>query len=112
MSQSTGYIAEPKVEIQCQEISAAGRAQFGRISQIQDKQRQEEAATRKSLVGSGDRSEKIRTYNYPQGRVTDHRINLTLYKLDNVMQGDLGEVVEPLVKEYQADQLAQLAKNG
>lgn len=63
---------------------------------------------RKSLVGSGDRSERIRTYNYPQGRVTDHRINLTLYKLGEVMEGALGEVVQPLVNEYQADQLAAL----
>lgn len=68
----------------------------------------ERADERKSLVGSGDRSERIRTYNFPQGRVTDHRINLTLYKLNEVMQGDLDEVVQPLVNEYQADQLAAL----
>jgi peptide chain release factor 1 len=67
------------------------------------------ADERKSLVGSGDRSERIRTYNYPQGRVTDHRINLTLYKLAEVMEGSLGEVVGPLVNEYQADQLAALS---
>jgi len=65
---------------------------------------------RKSLVGSGDRSERIRTYNYPQGRVTDHRINLTLYKLDEIMEGQLSEVVQPLVNEFQADQLAALAE--
>ena len=64
---------------------------------------------RKSLVGSGDRSERIRTYNFPQGRVTDHRINLTLYKLAEVMEGMLGEVVQPLVNEFQAEQLASLA---
>ncbi len=65
---------------------------------------------RKSLVGSGDRSERIRTYNYPQGRVTDHRINLTLYKLDEIMEGGaLGDVIGPLVNEFQADQLAALA---
>ena len=58
--------------------------------------------------GSGDRSERIRTYNYPQGRVTDHRINLTLYKLDEILEGDLDQVVEPLNNEYQADQLASL----
>lgn len=69
---------------------------------------QEQAATRKDLVGSGDRSERIRTYNYPQGRVTDHRINLTLYKLDVVMTGELGQVIDPLTAEYQADQLAEL----
>jgi peptide chain release factor 1 len=75
-----------------------------------EKQQSEQAATRKSLVGSGDRSERIRTYNFPQGRVTDHRINLTLYKLDEVMQGQLDEVIEPLVNEYQADQLAALSE--
>ncbi len=68
----------------------------------------EQAATRKLLVGSGDRSERIRTYNYPQGRVTDHRINLTLYKLDEILEGNLEQVVQPLINEYQADQLAAL----
>ena len=68
----------------------------------------EQARTRKLLVGSGDRSERIRTYNFPQGRVTDHRINLTLYRLDAIVQGDLDQVVEPLTSEYQADQLAAL----
>ena len=66
------------------------------------------AETRKLLVGSGDRSERIRTYNFPQGRVTDHRINLTLYSLDEVMDGALDQVIEPLLQEYQADQLAAL----
>lgn len=75
----------------------------------QDKQRQEQADTRRSLVGSGDRSERIRTYNYPQGRVTDHRINLTLYKLDDIMEGALEQVIQPLLREYQADQLAALS---
>ncbi len=75
-----------------------------------EKQQREQAATRKSLVGSGDRSERIRTYNYPQGRVTDHRINLTLYKLDEILQGQLDEVIEPLINEYQADQLAALSE--
>ena len=70
----------------------------------------EQAQERKSLVGSGDRSERIRTYNYPQGRVTDHRINLTLYKLSEVLEGDLNQVVEPLISEYQADQLAALTE--
>ncbi|MEK9541963.1 MAG: peptide chain release factor 1, partial [Luminiphilus sp.] len=60
------------------------------------------------LVGSGDRSERIRTYNFPQGRVTDHRINLTLYKLDEVVAGDLDALVQPLRTEHQADQLAAL----
>ena len=74
-----------------------------------EKQQAEQAQTRKSLVGSGDRSERIRTYNYPQGRVTDHRINLTLYKLDEIVQGELNQVVEPLINEYQAEQLASLS---
>ena len=73
------------------------------------KQQNEQAANRRQLVGSGDRSERIRTYNFPQGRITDHRINLTLYKLDEVIEGDLGSVVEPLVQEHQADLLQQLA---
>ncbi|GHU08960.1 peptide chain release factor 1 [Betaproteobacteria bacterium] len=68
-----------------------------------------EAATRRGLIGSGDRSERIRTYNFPQGRVTDHRINLTLYRLDAVMDGELDEVVDALTLEYQAEQLAALA---
>ncbi|MGB0660718.1 MAG: peptide chain release factor 1 [Mangrovicoccus sp.] len=68
----------------------------------------ERAADRKSQVGSGDRSERIRTYNYPQGRVTDHRINLTLYRLDQVMQGDLGEFVEALTADDQATRLAEM----
>lgn len=66
--------------------------------------------TRRSLVGSGDRSERIRTYNFPQARVTDHRINLTLYKLDEVLGGNLDLIIEPLTSEYQADQLAALAE--
>lgn len=82
-------------------------------TRLRDAQKQasmaEQAAQRKSLVGSGDRSERIRTYNYPQGRVTDHRINLTLYKLEEVMQGDLVSVIEPLMQEHQANQLAEMA---
>ncbi len=81
-----------------------------RLSSAQEeKAAKEQADERRSLVGSGDRSERIRTYNYPQGRVTDHRINLTLYKLEEVMQGGLEDVIQPLVNEYQADQLAALA---
>ncbi|MBL8446999.1 MAG: peptide chain release factor 1 [Zoogloeaceae bacterium] len=86
------------------------------VARIQDAQRREQqartAAERKSLVGSGDRSERIRTYNFPQGRVTDHRINLTLYKLDAVMEGELDELVDGLTAEHQADLLAQLAEAG
>ncbi len=72
-------------------------------------QQQQIASTRKSLIGSGDRSERIRTYNFPQGRVTDHRINLTLYKIDAIMAGDLDELIAGLNAEHQAEQLAALA---
>ena len=76
----------------------------------QEKQQAEQAAARKSLVGSGDRSERIRTYNFPQGRVTDHRINLTLHKLDRILAGDaLDEVIESLIAE---DEAARLAEDG
>ena len=82
-----------------------------RIKDVQDRERHaKEAATRKSLVGSGDRSERIRTYNFPQGRMTDHRINLTLYKLDAIMDGDLEELTQSLVNEQQAELLAQLGE--
>jgi peptide chain release factor 1 len=74
-------------------------------------QKQEEAQNRRSLVGSGDRSERIRTYNFPQGRVTDHRINLTLYKLNEIVSGDLGLIIEPLVSEHQADELAAMGSD-
>ena len=74
-----------------------------------DKQDAEISANRKSLVGSGDRSERIRTYNFPQGRVSDHRINLTLYKLDEFMTGKLDMVIEPLTNEYQAEMLASMS---
>lgn len=77
----------------------------------QEKRDKEEASTRKSLVGSGDRSERIRTYNFPQGRVSDHRINLTLYKLDDVIAGDLGALLHPIRQEHQADLLAALAND-
>jgi peptide chain release factor 1 len=78
------------------------------LSAEQEKAQAEQAQTRKLLVGSGDRSERIRTYNFPQGRMTDHRINLTLYKLDAIMEGNLDEVINPLINEYQAEQLASL----
>jgi peptide chain release factor 1 len=81
-----------------------------RIHDMQVREQQaREAATRKSLIGSGDRSERIRTYNFPQGRVTDHRINLTLYRLDAVMDGELDEIVAALTQEHQSDLLAALA---
>ena len=80
------------------------------LSQEQEKQQAEQAETRRNLVGSGDRSERIRTYNYPQGRVTDHRINLTLYKLEEIIAGDLDPVIGPLIQEHQADLLAQMGE--
>jgi peptide chain release factor 1 len=83
-----------------------------RIKDVQLREQQaKEAATRKSLIGSGDRSERIRTYNYPQGRMTDHRINLTLYKLDFIMDGDLTELTNALTTEHQAELLAALGDN-
>jgi peptide chain release factor 1 len=85
-------------------------------AKIRDKQLREQqaktASTRKSLIGSGDRSERIRTYNFPQGRVTDHRINLTLYKIDRIMDGELDELIGALSAEQQAEQLAQLAEEA
>ena len=106
----TGIVAE------CQD----GRSQHSNkasalkvlTARIHEKERSEQAAkdaaTRKGLIGSGDRSDRIRTYNFPQGRLTDHRINLTLYKLLMVMEGDLGEVVQALLHEREAEQLAEL----
>lgn len=83
----------------------AARINDARLREVQAK----EAATRKSLIGSGDRSERIRTYNFPQGRVTDHRINLTLYKIASIMEGDLEELLAALQTEHQTEQLAALA---
>lgn len=105
------------VECQDQRSQHKNRAQAMSVLQArimavkQDKIDSEQAETRKLQVGSGDRSERIRTYNYPQGRMTDHRINLTLYKLAEVMEGGLEQVIEPLINEYQADQLASLASD-
>jgi peptide chain release factor 1 len=85
-------------------------------AKIRDKQLREQqaktASARKSLIGSGDRSERIRTYNFPQGRVTDHRINLTLYKIDRIMDGELDELIDALSAEQQAEQLALLAEEA
>ena len=86
------------------------------VARIMDAQTREQqqsiASTRKSLIGSGDRSERIRTYNFPQGRVTDHRINLTLYKIDSIMDGELGEIVDALTAEHQAELLAALSEES
>ncbi len=81
------------------------------LSAEQEKHHAEQSATRKLQVGSGDRSERIRTYNFPQGRLTDHRINLTLYKLDDIMQGGLEQVIQPLISEHQAELLTQLGED-
>lgn len=85
-------------------------------ARLKDRQLREaqakEASTRRNLIGSGDRSDRIRTYNFPQGRVTDHRINLTLYKIDMIMDGDLDEVISALAAEHQADLLAALGDEG
>ena len=85
-------------------------------ARIRDKQLREQqaktASTRKSLIGSGDRSERIRTYNFPQGRITDHRINLTLYKIAAIMDGDMDELLGALAAEHQADLLADLAEQN
>jgi peptide chain release factor 1 len=105
------------IVVECQDDRSQhrNRAQAMAVlaSRLVDKERRErqqkEAAHRKSLIGSGDRSERIRTYNFPQGRVTDHRINLTLYKIDAIVEGDLDELIGALAQEFQAEQLATLA---
>lgn len=105
------------IVVECQEERSQHKNRAKAMSVLQsrimaeqrEQQESEQAQTRKLLVGSGDRSERIRTYNYPQGRVTDHRINLTLYKLTEIISGDLDQVIDPLINEYQADQLASLA---
>ncbi len=106
------------VVVECQDERSQHKNKARAMSVLQarllqaerDKQQQEQASTRKSLVGSGDRSERIRTYNFPQGRVTDHRINLTLYKLDEVIEGNLGAVIDPLIREQQAQMLTELGE--
>ncbi len=107
----TGIVVECQDDRSQHKNKAQALAVLG--ARIKDRQLREqmaqEAATRKTLIGSGDRSERIRTYNFPQGRVTDHRINLTLYKIDSIMDGDLDELVGALLAEHQAEQLAALA---
>jgi peptide chain release factor 1 len=106
------------IVVECQDARSQhkNREQAWRVlaARIKDKQAREqqakEAAERKSLVGSGDRSDRIRTYNFPQGRVTDHRINLTLHKIDAIMDGDLEELTSALAHEHQAEQLAAIAE--
>ncbi|MBV0932559.1 peptide chain release factor 1 [Marinobacterium weihaiense] len=109
----TGLVVECQEERSQHKNRAKAMALLAsRLQQAElDKQQAEQASARKSLVGSGDRSERIRTYNFPQGRLTDHRINLTLYRLNEVMAGDLGQVIQPLRNEYQAEQLSSLAND-
>ena len=95
---------------QHQNKAQAMRVLAARLKDAAEREAQaKEASTRKSLVGSGDRSDRIRTYNFPQGRITDHRINLTLYKIDAIMDGDLTDILAALTAEHQAEQLAALA---
>jgi len=106
------------IVVECQDDRSQHKNKAQALSvlaaRIKDKQTREQdariASTRKSLVGSGDRSERIRTYNFPQGRITDHRINLTLYKIDAIMDGDLDELLGALAAEHQAEQLAALSE--
>ncbi len=106
------------VVVECQDERSQHKNKARALSLLQakltdaarEKQTSEQAENRRNLVGSGDRSERIRTYNFPQGRVTDHRINLTLYKLDEFLEGNIDVIIDPLISEYQADQLASLAK--
>ncbi len=107
----TGLVVECQDQRSQHKNRAAAIAMLkSRLMQAEiDKQNQEQSYTRKSLVGSGDRSERIRTYNYPQGRVTEHRINLTLYKLNEVMEGAVDDIIQPLILEHQADLLATMS---
>ncbi len=104
------------IVVECQEERSQHKNRAKALSLLQakllaterEKQQSEQASARKQLVGSGDRSERIRTYNYPQGRLTDHRINLTLYKLEDILEGDVDCVIEPLQREHQMELLSQL----
>jgi peptide chain release factor 1 len=108
------------IVVECQDSRSQHKNREKALSvlaaRIRDKQQREQqaktASTRKSLIGSGDRSERIRTYNFPQGRVTDHRINLTLYKIDRIMDGELDEIVNALANEHQTEQLTALAEEA
>jgi peptide chain release factor 1 len=109
----TGIIVTSSEKSQHQNRAKAMQVLKARLYDIERQRAESErSADRRSQVGSGDRSERIRTYNFPQGRLTDHRINLTLYKLDRVMEGDIDEVVDALISDYQAGQLAQLGAQG
>nr|WP_153463808.1 peptide chain release factor 1 [Agrobacterium tumefaciens] len=107
----TGLIVTSSEKSQHQNRAKAMQVLRSRLYDIErQKVESERSADRKSQVGSGDRSERIRTYNFPQGRVTDHRINLTLYKLDRMIEGEIDELVDALIADYQAGQLAQLGE--
>ena len=107
----TGLIVTSSEKSQHQNRAKAMQVLRSRLYDIErQKVDNERSANRKNQVGSGDRSERIRTYNFPQGRVTDHRINLTLYKLDKMIEGDIDEMVDALISDYQAGQLAQLGE--
>ncbi len=110
---STGIVVECQDERSQHKNRAKAMAllQAKLLSHEQEKQQKEQTETRRNLVGSGDRSERIRTYNYPQGRVTDHRINLTIYKLEEVMEGALEQVINPLSQEHQAEQLSEISSD-
>ncbi len=110
----TGLVVECQDERSQHKNKAKALAVLGarlRAAEIHRRQL-EEASTRRNLLGSGDRSDRIRTYNFPQGRVTDHRIGLTLYRLDEVIEGKLDMLIQPIMQEYQADQLAALAEQS
>ncbi|MBK5072748.1 peptide chain release factor 1 [Budviciaceae bacterium CWB-B4] len=108
----TGIVVECQDERSQHKNKAKALSVLGariRAAEMQKRQ-SEEASTRRNLLGTGDRSDRNRTYNFPQGRVTDHRINLTVYRLDEVMEGKLDMLIQPIVQEYQADQLAALSE--
>jgi peptide chain release factor 1 len=108
----TGVVAESRTErSQHKNKAQCWRMLRTRIYEmLQEKERSQRAAERKSLIGSGDRSERIRTYNFPQNRVTDHRINLSLYQLDSVVAGDLTELIRALIDYDKKQQFEQMAK--
>jgi peptide chain release factor 1 len=107
------------VVVECQEersqhknrAKAMAFLQSRLLAAEKEKQAAAQAQTRRNLVGTGDRSERIRTYNFPQGRLTDHRINLTLYQLPDIIEGHLDPIIQPLIREYQADQLSELSNS-
>lgn len=108
----TGIVVECQDERSQHKNKAKALSVLGaRIQEAERQKRQQKEATeRRNLLGSGDRSDRIRTYNFPQGRVTDHRINLTIYRLDEIMEGKLEMLVDPIIQEYEADQLAALSE--